>query len=302
MSYILDAIEEAEKTRKQDALPHMAPAHIEYTGNDSEDSYVRKYWWVGLLLFNVVLLYLLITKLPSNDNIVFKTTPIALSEPSILIPAVIEHKERIKKTIKIEEMSPTNEVALIEKKTNSVQEQAVSPDINESSIKPVVITTITSRKGVDSNRYASSANHLQKVQSNNLTIRKNEYQKAAVAALPEYHDDISTPRHLFTAKKDTKVVSKQKYESVSLANQHIIVMQDDVRPLSSLSRQERAGIPEITLSVHLFNENPSLRKARINGHMYFENQLITDEVRLVNITPNGAIFETAELKFSINLR
>lgn len=306
MSYILDAIEEADKTRRQDESPRVAPIRLQYAENDPKESYLRKYWWVAVLLVNAILLLFISTQLSSPKNIVFAEAPaeapVVLTKPITSSPVVAVEKQAIEKPVNTEKTKVLEVKELNTNKNIPVSANDIQHDIQpkNNAIKPVVIATVTSRNNtIDKDLSPSTSTQVKEASSpaiNNKIIAK-------VAPLPQF--DVPASRllpHAEIVEEDVKVAYVPETNNKKDVPQQIVITPDDVRSLSSLSKEERAAIPDINMSVHLFNENPTLRKARINGRMYFENQFIENNLKLVRITPNGAIFQAEELKFSINLR
>ena len=62
------------------------------------------------------------------------------------------------------------------------------------------------------------------------------------------------------------------------------------------------NVPDINISVHMFNEDPSNRRIRINGRMYTEGTNLQQDLALVEITRYGAVFDYQGHLFRLNVR
>ena len=61
-------------------------------------------------------------------------------------------------------------------------------------------------------------------------------------------------------------------------------------------------IPDFNVSVHMFHEDPSQRRIRINGGMYTEGKYLQQDLALVEITRYGAVFDYQGHLFRLNVR
>jgi len=61
--------------------------------------------------------------------------------------------------------------------------------------------------------------------------------------------------------------------------------------LSALSEAERAGLPPLRLSMHVFNAEPSRRFVMIDGKRHAEGEPLAAEVKLVEIRREGAVVD-----------
>lgn len=61
----------------------------------------------------------------------------------------------------------------------------------------------------------------------------------------------------------------------------------------SLQRQ----IPEMVFSVHIYNDQPGARLVKVNGSRYREGAQISSDLKLVEITRDGAIFNFKSTRF-----
>lgn len=62
-------------------------------------------------------------------------------------------------------------------------------------------------------------------------------------------------------------------------------------PLSALSQTERAGLPPLRLSMHVFNAEPSRRFVMIDGHRRIEGDTLAEQITLTEIRREGALVD-----------
>lgn len=60
-----------------------------------------------------------------------------------------------------------------------------------------------------------------------------------------------------------------------------------------------AGLPEMTMSLHFYAEDPGRRMVRIGDRIVREGQALTDRLVLEEITPSGAVFSFAGERFEL---
>lgn len=67
------------------------------------------------------------------------------------------------------------------------------------------------------------------------------------------------------------------------------ISEPDAPLLSSLSESFRRSLPDISINVHVFAEQPSARFVLIDGRSLREGQSLTEKLRLERITQDGVI-------------
>ncbi|NVK39843.1 MAG: general secretion pathway protein GspB [Oceanospirillaceae bacterium] len=60
------------------------------------------------------------------------------------------------------------------------------------------------------------------------------------------------------------------------------------------------SLPELKFSVHIYSDDPALRRVKVGERMLREGQIITQDVRLVAIIPKGVILSKREYRFRMN--
>lgn len=68
-------------------------------------------------------------------------------------------------------------------------------------------------------------------------------------------------------------------------------------PLSMLPPQATAGLPQLTLELHVYSPDPTQRAVFINGRRYLEGDTINEGAELVSISSEGAILNYRGQRF-----
>jgi general secretion pathway protein B len=75
----------------------------------------------------------------------------------------------------------------------------------------------------------------------------------------------------------------------------------DAMNMQELPDSIRNSLPELKMTVHSYDESPQARFAIINNKMIKEGQLLVPELKLEQITPNGAILNYNSHRFLLGI-
>jgi general secretion pathway protein B len=83
------------------------------------------------------------------------------------------------------------------------------------------------------------------------------------------------------------------------------VMQPPPAEIEVLGRTElpdhiRAALPEMSISLHFYSNEPSARLVRMNGQHLREGDLVDDGLRLLEITRNGVVLSYSGYRFRVD--
>lgn len=81
--------------------------------------------------------------------------------------------------------------------------------------------------------------------------------------------------------------------------QELELFMADIPLLEDLPATVRAGLPDMSFSLHYYTVNPAERLVRINGRLLREGQMLGEGLVLEEITPGGAVFEHRGLLFEV---
>lgn len=115
-------------------------------------------------------------------------------------------------------------------------------------------------------------------------------------APPVEPDNIEPAPVATAAEPEPEASAPQALENVA------VVQRPPVPEFAELPYGLQQKIPEIRISVHIFNDDPQLRKVRINGRILREGEEVERNLTVDEITPHGVIFTYARTVFRLNLR
>lgn len=72
--------------------------------------------------------------------------------------------------------------------------------------------------------------------------------------------------------------------------------------LNDLPSPVKQHLPDFSVSVFLYSDDPAARMVRINGQLLKEGQYLTEGVKLEEIIPDGLIFSYREYRFHLRLK
>ena len=72
--------------------------------------------------------------------------------------------------------------------------------------------------------------------------------------------------------------------------------------LNELPSSVRQKLPDFSLSVFLYADEPASRMVRVNGSMMKEGQYLTTGLKLEEIIPDGVIFSYLDYRFRIGIQ
>ncbi|MDO8282608.1 MAG: general secretion pathway protein GspB [Thermodesulfovibrionia bacterium] len=129
----------------------------------------------------------------------------------------------------------------------------------------------------------------------NTAVKDKESIKTTTAAVHKNNED----------KKQIDI-EKASSESFSLIEQEDTAENksqsepsDKIFELSELPLNIRQGLPVISISAHIYSNNPSSRLVNINGSIIHEGDNVTPELGVDEITMNGVILKYRGYRFSM---
>jgi general secretion pathway protein B len=110
-------------------------------------------------------------------------------------------------------------------------------------------------------------------------------------------EQVSQPRQLAAIPP---AVAQQKEQAAASAPPPPGAAADDRVPLyEDLSEELRARMPELKMSMHFYVTDPDRRLVRINGRLLREGAWLSDNLQLIEITPDGATLDYLGKAFEI---
>ena len=271
MSFILDALKKLEQKRQQGSVPDLMTIH------DSEpDEKKKRSLWPFLLLAALLL------------NAVFLTVwlrPWESEKPEIYIQSTVEQPNETTKTESVMESSitplPVSERPPDRDESNSHEikesEKIVSTDPHTSDEKPVVDQerSMPPKQGVQ-----AEADGQEKV------ISEPEPEGETTASLvipPAVKEEVPVMNRTLT-EEELSVNNKRESEN-------------KVLDINDLPQSVRRDLPDITISGHIYSDDPASRIVNINRRIIREGEFAAQNLKVTEITESGVIFSYQSLRF-----
>jgi hypothetical protein len=276
MSYILDAIKKAESERGNTRL-------VENNHVDSSQHTAKPVPWVAIaILINAAILLTWIgwqyfSGTRHNENV---------SETQHFEDDLNQQKKEI--------ISPLPTIVL-ENKPQIVEQPNKESSSNELPIeknntKPNFITN-SDKVEIIKNKVAVVK---ERVPAPILII------PAQVESLPPVVDNLLPDQQqgsLFV-KESEKIELPME---VNVVREVPVIENPNVPSINELPYDLQQRIPELAISVHIYNAVKEARKVRVNGELLYQGDALNDDLSIQEITSYGVIFNYAGELFKVNL-
>jgi general secretion pathway protein B len=282
MSYILEAIKKAESERGETRL---------YKNNhvDNSERADIKIPWVAIAIFvNAAILLVWIgiqlfsdsrNKNDHEERVVQSNVQQPMEKTQSLTPEK-EKDERPQINV-----LDNNEVAL---KNNEFESNQTSKESNND--KPRFIT-----KPVEAERITEKI-----ISANKMSSVHKKIVPAKVESLP------ITESVLLDSEEGHRIIEDESNIELPIEvgfEQEIPIVENlNVPNFNELPYSMQQGIPEVVISVHIYNVVKDARKVRVNGKLLHQGDSVSDDLIIQEITTYGVIFNYSGELFKITLR
>ena len=115
----------------------------------------------------------------------------------------------------------------------------------------------------------------------------------------------STPAPVVATPTPAVTVPDQITASTRQEKPQLITPQDAFRSdpvrISELPLNVQRQIPDMVFSSHLYADEADFRMVNINGRMYRENEMVSDGVKLIEITEQGVVLTYLHYTFEVSV-
>jgi hypothetical protein len=300
MSYILDALRKSEQDRRDQEAPAFTGASVTMGASAQETSHRTILWvFAGVVItVNVLGLAYFLTR---SDTQQVEHSVVQAQETK----RVEESSRASVPEIKVQETPESQAIP----KGNSIPDKYRLPNPKESTVKnDVAVVSLTAdeqvinpldfpegevirpRASVQVARgeaHSSMVSQLDSLQAEtiapkypvvNMSSQKGEEDSVRAQLLADL-----TPDAPEIIKPSTSESSTRKGISQSEANRLPVV--------KDLSAAQRAKVPVIRFSGHLYSSRPASRSVRLGTQKYREGDWVNDALQLMSITEDGVVFD-----------
>ena len=323
MSYILEALKQAEEERGSDRL--STPPSIRTVAEPQQESIDWKKWLTIAILINAVVLlawvawkYVSITadrespaqtahintnSMTGAERPAAEKSPVFSSSP-VRTPANSTNGTQAQSPAEKKQASKAKAVVpTVDRPEQTTSEMADVPEAKPElpKLKPTTempIGEIVIPKS-EPEVAAEPKSESQPVQSPELEVAPvpETATVAKVEPLP------ASSREQLLPELPAKTIEPSPDIAQPVAPKQIAAVQRSPVPeYAELPYSVQQKIPEIRISVHIYNNEPQLRKVRVNGRIFYEGEEVERNLTIEEITPHGVIFKHAKTEFRLNLR
>lgn len=259
MSYILDALKKSEQERGRGDIPGVQTVHSSSLNYHGQKKSYWPYFLITAVLLNLAaIVYFIIDKEQLSDTVVTQET----SSPSA--PDLTAARSA-------DTGSP-----------NIANRQAESTVTGSAIIEPAITdsTAVESKVSERQDTYKSTAPVV-------IDPVKTENEETDQARKPAAVATSNTTK----ANATTAATSQATISQAAPAEDKQVI---EFYELPESVKQE---LPAIIISAHIYSSNPLQRSIVINNNFMEEGEYVIDDLRLHEITPDGAIFDFRETRF-----
>lgn len=281
MSYILDALEKSQKQREESDIPGLDNVHVLSKPQKDEPTKGGRRWvfiTLPLLVIAVAGGWWLAGYSPEDQSgsivsakdsrnsvpgtTVEETQITAKPVESAVVDLVAEDQPvRADTPVKVETQPNTEETSV---QAQAGTEQGIVSETVSSEVLPPVVQITQVDEPINTK----------------IPLQGNQSKEIASEDTPEQQ---SSPSQVIANESAEKAVEKPLAEPIP----HYRALPFDIQQ----------KIPEIRYSVHLYSPIPENRMVKIDGWVRKEGSTVYPEVKLLEITEKGAIFQYRDYKF-----
>ena len=290
MSYILEAVRQSSDKRGKDTLKNAES--LVSVAIEKDKGVNWKKWLTIAIAINIVLLF---AWMIFNSSSTFDWQGFGNSSYEEIQQKLNGGASNNELSILVEE-APVKEIEVVD-------ELAVADESDGKVISKTVpksLPLVRSKDEIPDNLLAVETAQIDINREIDLIENSSEIEiiyEAKIESLPE---DI-LPQETLSQNVNSSTATSVEEEVITPV-ELIPANEVDYPELRELPYSLQQEIPDINISVHIYNENSDARKARINGRLYYEGQDIDNDLTMEEIAVNAIIFDYAGTLFKVNIR
>lgn len=303
MSYILEALKQAEQERGSERLTKTLA--VPQPDHDKQSSVDWKKWLTIAIFINAVVLFVWVTwQLVSIRTDKQIDEQLVHTDP-VQVPKVESRTESNASLFTNSASAPQEKKAVQAQPNIQVKPKVLvsTPEpIKQERMVPTPIEKVSAPE-------TAEVGAIELIKDKQSTIPSMEQVEATVPSVAEREVSIAKVEPLPPMPKEEVAIEIEKpVEEVDIepiepaaAEQIAIAPRPQVPEYAELPYSLQQKIPEIRISVHIYNSDPELRKVRVNGQIFWQGEEVDRNLFIDEITPRGVIFNYADTMFRLNL-
>lgn len=266
MSYILDALKQSDNQRKDTETAGVIP-HVEVTKEDVNPSNLKGWAWLGLLLMSVFFVWFLTAK---ESGIAVEQTEVA--------------------TLSQDSVADVADSSAVLPETDSISKEdlyGVTIDVSDPS---EAAEARQAQSGKVARQQAEAVNS-GKGQSNKLAAV--DRSKLAISSVSP---GVPASKATSTGDNTQALIEPAQRKQQAAADSG----KEEIIYWRQLPLDVQRSLPELQFSVHIYTTEPAARMVKVNGRMLHEGDLVSYNVRLLEITKRGVVLIFKGHRFRMN--
>jgi hypothetical protein len=321
MSFILEAVKKAESERGTNRL------HENHSIDQQENEASRRIPWIAIAVFinaAILLLWIVMQFFSGQSSEIAENN----AEPSVTLnqSSALGVSDKTESNVSTDNIG--NKVDK-ERLKNTVTDKPLS-DLSEIEVSPAIEVTVSELSAAAIQK--NNSEQVVEVAKNTAAVNKatffaNKKNKTDPSKIPV---ELKNPTHISSndmheatklepAKVDplpfTREISLEvngetpapnsdsiEIEQAELSKEIVVVRYPEALSYDELPYSLQKQIPKLTISVHVYNNDKTARKVRVNGQLLLEGEQLDNNVTIAEITPYAVIFDYSGTLFRKNLR
>jgi len=284
MSYILDALQKSERKRKRDYVPDLQTVHSPASPKKRKGS-LWAWLLVAILMITVVLLVLY---LPDRRRDNYLTGPVP---------------DKVEKPAASRSLGDEN----LTKEISSGRQNLPERDTDAADYVAEMIPATTPPEIYEEMEPSSAdvpvayPSQVQDPSSPSRPDISDQRGGRYEEKMPTAREDTSPSAAALVPVTDV-TESDEEYSTaeIPVPKPHL-QPETEIPLLTSLPKSLRQNIPELTISFHVFTQNPATRLVSINGRIVRQGQEVTPDLNLEEITAAGIVLNYKGNRFRLQV-
>jgi general secretion pathway protein B len=274
MSFILDALKKLEQKQQQGSIPDLMTVH-DPESNKPKKRLMLPYLVLAALLLNAALFTIWLSPWESENS-------------EITIQSALEGQDEPAKTGLVME--------------NSITQVPVSGGLSERDITSNLETEVTEKLFLADPHTIIKEEPV--VEQEEIMPLKQQAQAEAdeqerIIEKQEPEDEniasLEIPPAIKEMEPVTDLAPAEKEQSVNYTRDS----ENKVLEIDDLPQSVRRDLPKITVSGHIYSDDPESRVVNINSRILREGEFAAENLKVTEITESGIIFSYGELRFHV---
>lgn len=269
MSYILDALKQSDNQRKDTEIAGVIP-QVEVNTEEVSRRTFKGWAWVGLLVLAVFIVWFVTVKDPGT---------------------AVEQFDVAVESQDLADTSVVTPVVTVEPETSSISKEelyGVIIDVSDPSAAAEVKQ--------DQSEKVTRQQQVEAVNQGQRPVNKPASAEISKVVISPVSPGVSASTDNSAVENTLAVTESAQKKMATAANSG----EEKIIYWRQLPLDVQRSLPDLQFSVHIFTTEPSSRMVKVNGRVFHEGDLISYNIRLLEITKRGVVLVFKRYRFRMN--